>query len=116
MFNCQSATEMWQCQSQDDEHVSRQDFGLTVIWSSIVRLMQTKRNKKLFGEATYRAIFEVELLCCLAEDLSMEVDKEGSDGVLVGLPNAFPQVMLPFDNVIPFQLRICCHSSWQSIS
>lgn len=65
---------------------------------------------------TYRSILEVESLIGLPQNLGMEVYKEGSNGVLVGFPNASPKYMLSLHNIIPLGLSICTFFPCESVS
>ena len=50
---------------------------------------------------TYRAISKVEALRGVALDLGVEVYKEGTDGMLVGLADAAPKAVVPLYHLIP---------------
>ena len=50
---------------------------------------------------TYRAIPEVEALRGVALDLGVEVYKESTDGMLVGLADAAPKAVVPLYHLIP---------------
>ena len=57
---------------------------------------------------TNRAIPEVEPLCGVPLYLRMEVDQKRSDGVLVGLADAFPQAVIALHNLVPLHLGPLC--------
>ena len=64
-------------------------------------IQAAKRHKIL----TYRAISEVEALRRVALDLGVEVYKESTDGMLVGLADATPKAVVPLYHLIPLCFR-----------
>ena len=56
------------------------------------------------GGCTHAAVAEVEALGGVAQDLGVEVDEEGADGVLVRLAHPPPQAVLALHHIVPLPL------------
>ena len=87
-----------------DQALESSAMPVSPVWARVTRDLSCATSQP--PGLTNTAVAEVEALSGAALDLRIEVDKEGADGVLVGLRHPPPEVVVPLHNLVPLALGL----------